>query len=138
MKNTITAQIDFDFKGEHFSPSATVDLDEIMEATGKAPNLHALIATSNQINLYSYEIEVMEVSPVVISHSEGMVSQFVSENNQLDVEGFEKQWHKDNAMVGLQLIAQKHLGLDDLKQDKAIQQALLEAYQLGKDDKSLV
>ena len=57
MKNSITATIEFDFKGERFTPSLEIDLNEHMQAIGKLPDFHGLIAAANSIGIYSYEYD---------------------------------------------------------------------------------
>ncbi len=134
MKNIITAQIDFSFKGESLSPSATIDLDEKMQAYGAVPNFTILLAKENKIDTYSYAYEVMEATPVNITHAEGMVRQHITADKQLDIATFEKQWHENSVFEKLQAIASNQLGVNNLGENKALKQALQDAYMLGKNN----
>ena len=132
MKNIITAQIDFSFKGKLLSPSAIIDLDAKMEAFGVVPNLPKLLAQENQIDSYSYEYEVMECTPVIITKAEGMVSQCITTDKQLDIAAFEKHWHEDSVLEKIQVIAKNRLDVADLDNNEALKLALLDAYAVGK------
>ena len=131
MKNIITAQIEFYFKGECMTPKVTVDLDELMEKNGSVSDLRHLLATSNNIDKYSYEYEVMEITPVTIFEAEGMVCEHIDDDKSLDVEAFESCWHKDRLQTQLQSIAKKHLNIDDMQSNQTVLQALKDAYLLG-------
>jgi len=136
MKNIVTASIEFSFKGETFSPSITIELDEHLKANGSLlDNLYSIIATENNIGLYSYEYEMMQAEPIKFQHVEGFVVDYIKEGI-LDMNAFEITWHENNALSKLLNIAERHLHITDFKQHTELKQALLSAYQLGKDDAS--
>ncbi len=132
MSNRITASILFCFRGESHSPSLELDLDQHMHAGGKIPDLYPLIARANNFDLYSYEYEMMQAEPIRFSDPVGMVADHISENN-LDYEAFEAAWHKDKIIEQLQEIATSTLSISDLAQHPELMEALLQAYQLGKN-----
>jgi hypothetical protein len=130
MKNSIVARIEFDFKGERFTPSATIDLDELMEKQGCIASLYPIIAHKNDIDAYSYHYEVMEQEDIKFDHAEGMVTNYLN-NCVLDVDGFEKKWHEMKIYVTLKSIAKRYMDIDDLEQHPKLMNALIEAFRCG-------
>lgn len=131
MKNSIDAAVTFSFKGETYSPSATIDLDALMRERGSLPHLYSLLATENGIDTYSYLYEVMEQSPIRFVNAQGAAADYV-ENETLDIEGFQKQWQQKQVLDVLQAIASRELNIDDLETRPELKNALLEAYYSGK------
>ncbi|MEN8168385.1 MAG: hypothetical protein ABFR65_13045 [Pseudomonadota bacterium] len=50
MNNRIDARIEFSFRGETYSPSANIDLDELMAGSETYHGLHLRLARANGIN----------------------------------------------------------------------------------------
>lgn len=135
MKNSFVASIEFYFKGEHYTPSVRLDLDQVMETTGGLPSLYTLIARDNGIDLYSYQYEVMQMEEIHFTEVEGFVAEFIH-NGELDVQGFVDKWHERRLQEALASIAQRCLGIEDLAQQPQLQRALQEAYALGQQGKA--
>lgn len=133
MKNIIKASIEFYFKGEKYSPSITVEIDKHLESNGSLPNFCSLIAIENNIDLYSYEYEMMQSEVIKFTHIDGFIEKFITDE-QLNVEEFEASWQEQHALSKLLEIAEDHLNITDLDQQSELKQALLAAYQLGKLD----
>jgi len=133
MSNRITASILFCFKGKTLSPSLELDLDQHMHAGGKIPDLYPLIARANNFDLYSYEYEMMQAEPIKFSNPLGMVADHVSEN-ELNFVTFEAAWHENKIIKQLQEISDRTMSINDLGQHPELMKALLQAYQLGKND----
>ena len=130
MKNIITASIVFSFKGERLTPSVTIDLNKYMRPGGYMPALYPLIANENNIDLYSYEYEMMQTEPVKISHAEGLVADHVN-NGELDIEGFERAWHDQQIRNHIQIIVDKHAIEDALQQYPVLENVFLDIYRAG-------
>jgi len=125
MKNIIKIYVEFDFKGRSFRPTATIDLDMQMERHGEIPAFHSLLARENGIDLYSYELEVMETAPVMVSHAEGMAEKFVQQNKQFDLNGFKEEWQNCKVHQRIEAITQQH---------SSVEETLFAVYQLGRED----
>lgn len=130
MKNIITASIEFSFKGERFSPSITIELDEYLQSGKSLPNLYALIATANNIDHYSYEYEMMQAEPINIIQAEGMVADFV-DNGSLNLDAFVTAWKQQKIIEDLQRIVEKNMGISELHLHPELKQTLLEIYRLA-------
>jgi len=133
MSNRITIRIEFDFKGQHHTPSAEFDLDDMMRTHGDIPDLYSTIASLNNIGHYSYEYEMMQAEEMQFSNAQGMVTQYL-QNGVFDKAGFIHRWHQEEQTAALQSIAQQHMGISDLDANPELKSALFAAYQRGKDD----
>jgi len=130
MHNHITVSVEFYFKGEKFSPSIELDIDQHMRSSGKLPALHPLLARSINIDPYSYEYEMLEAEPVLFSKASGLIAQYV-EAGVLDFDAFKTAWTETHALEKLQKIALENMGVTDIERQPDLKNALLEAYQLG-------
>ena len=133
MKNSITATIEFDFKGQRFAPSMVIDLDSYMTASGKLPDLHGLIASANNIGIYSYEYEMLLAEDIKITHAEGMVKDYIVDG-VLDTAAFEPVWLEQQALQIIQQIVDKNMPLDDLQKHPAFIKTLLDVYKSGQEN----
>lgn len=131
MSNIITASVKFYFKGEKYTPALTIELDTYMQSSGYVPELYGLIAKINNIDLYSYEFEMMMAEQIMITDAQGLVKEYI-ENNILDIKGFESAWEDHRALKNIQSIAEKNMGSDCLRQYPGLRETLLEVYESGK------
>ncbi|MDH5360862.1 MAG: hypothetical protein OEX03_09875 [Gammaproteobacteria bacterium] len=129
--NRIDASIEFSFQGKSYSPTATIDLDIMMEKSGTLPDLHRTLAIQHNIDTYSYLYEAMESYDIHYSNPTGLADQCI-QNGQFDLACFEQLWREDRETRALANIAQNQLGINELAAEPKIKQALLEAYRLGK------
>jgi len=134
MTNRITISVDFYFKGKKLNPSVELDIDQYMQSTGKLPATYPLLARSIDIGPYSYEYEMMEAETIVFSNASGLIAQYVTDG-KLDFEAFKTAWAETQTLEKLQQIAQQHLSVDDIMQQPDLKSALLQAYQLGANEK---
>jgi len=131
MKSTVVASIEFYYQGEKFTPSATLDLDELMQKHGQLPDLSLLLARANDISEYSYQLEVMLVEPILFDRAEGLVAAYINDH-VLDIKAFEAAWHEQHLSGLMQELASRVMQVEDIERQPGLKQALLEAYHLGK------
>lgn len=135
MKNSITVSLPFSFKGKEFCPRSTIDLDEEME-NGGIPCLYTHIANENNISPYSYEHDVMMMAELVFEGMEGAAKEFIHDGN-FDIAGFERKWKQQKLERSLQEIVTRQFGSNNdettVEHNPALKEALLEAYELGKE-----
>jgi len=134
MKNSIKLSIPFSFKGEDLSPFALIDLDKYMESGEELPALELVVAQQNNINVHSYEYEVMQMAEFVYSDPKGLAVDFYKAN-AFDMQGFKDSWEQMRVLEKLQKIAKQVLDIDDFASQEGIKQAMLAAYQLGNKEK---
>ena len=132
MNNHITASVEFYFKGQKFSASIELDLDQYMQTTGQLPALYPLLARSIKLDLYSYEYEMMQAETIMFSQATGLATEHINEGI-FDFESFRAAWTEAQTLEKLQEIVQRNLSIDDIQQQPELKKTLLEAYQLGKE-----
>ncbi len=131
MSNHITASVEFYYKGEKLAATIELDLDQHMLAAGQLPNLYPLLAKALNLDLYSYEYEMMQAEDIVFNNAKGLAVEHLSEG-LFDFDSFDAAWTEAKTLEQLQEIVQRHLSVDNIQQQPDLKNALLEAYQLGK------
>jgi hypothetical protein len=131
MKNSIEAHIDFSFKGETYSLSSNIDLDQLMEHDLSFPSLHAILARDNKIDTFSYLYEVMLEAEIRFADAQGIAADFLSDGD-FNQDAFIAAWQENRDLALLQPIASRELGIADLNQHQGLKNALVQAYNLGK------
>jgi len=131
MKNSIDAHIEFSFKGETYSLSSNIDLDEFMEHEHSFPSFHARLARDNQIDTYSYLYEVMLETEIRFDHAQGLAADFLSDGD-FNQKAFIAAWQENSVLALLQPIAMRELGIANLDLHQGLKNALVQAYNLGK------
>jgi hypothetical protein len=71
MKNSIDVHVEFSFKGEDYSLTSNIDLDQFMENGSSFPSFHAILARDNKIDTYSYLYEVMLETGIRFANAQG-------------------------------------------------------------------
>ena len=130
MSNNIVISVEFYFKGQKHSPSMVVDLDAHIQNKGGFDSLYPLLANSNNIDLYSYEYEMMLAEDLVFSDATGLAKDFL-EDGQFDLTAFRQALHDEGITEAISEIASTHLAVDDLSSQPGLKAALLEAFKLG-------
>ena len=130
MKNSITISAEFFFKGQKLSPSIEIDLDEHIKVKRSMESLYPLLAKSNDIDLYSYEYEMLQAEDLAFSEAKGLAASFLN-NDIFDIDGFEQALHEESIIKAVSHIASAILSINDLDEQPVIKTALIEAYKLG-------
>jgi hypothetical protein len=133
MKNQITANVEFSYKGEVFTPSTIIDLDNTMAQQDLLPSIHRMIAQENKIDTYSYLYEVMEQAEIIFTNAQGLAIEFLSDTN-FDFSAFQGALCETRHDQMCQEIAATEMGVTDLDKYPGLKSALIKAYALGKKD----
>lgn len=133
MKNHIDAHIEFSFKGQTYSLTSDIDLDQIMEREHEFPPFHAILAKEHGIDTYSYLYEVMQETEIEFQNAQGIAARFFNDG-VFDYAGFSSAWQECKVLALLQPIAMLELGIADLEQHPGLKSALVQAYRLGIDN----
>ena len=129
--NRIDASVIFSYQGKEYEPSATVDLDNVMEAMGSFSGIHRMLAKQNNIDTYSYLYEVMEAYEIHYSNPQGIANRCL-ENGRFDISKFQKLWHEEKVLGLLGSIAMKYLDIEDLEEHADLKAAMIASYDAGK------
>ena len=136
MSNSITISVEFDYKGVHFSPSLKIDLEKETIKAESMDYFHALLARQNKIDLYSYEYEIMQASPIIFSEPNGIVETFVKDG-KLDFDGFmmarERADIIENIQVFLDTNPDSKTLNDQLEESPELIDLFVNIYRLGQD-----
>lgn len=135
MKNSIRASLEFDFRGERFSPSITVDLDTLIIRQGHLDKLYDMLATSIGLDAYRYEYDVMIMEEITFSEPTGIACEFTCDG-KFNFDSFLVTWKRQQIIESIQPIAEKHLNISEISKHKDIQEALIECYQAGQKNQS--
>jgi len=131
MNNSIDAHIEFSFRGESYSLTSTLDLDQLLAQHDSLPAIHAILAKEHGIDTYSYQYEVMQDAEVEYKNAHGIAADFLSDKD-FNQSAFITAWNESGALALLQPIAMHELGIADLNQHPNIKNALIQAFNLGK------
>ena len=77
MKNSISISMNFYFKGKELTPTMVVDLDAHVKSGRGFESLYPQLASSNNIDHYSYEYEVMLTENIIFSNATGLASELI-------------------------------------------------------------
>jgi hypothetical protein len=131
MKNSIDAHIEFSFKGETHSMTSSIDLNVLMENNNSLLSVHSILAKEHDIDTYSYLYEVMQETEIEFKNAQGIAAKFLHDGT-FDYDGFASSWQEHNVLALLKPIASRELGIADLDQHQGLKNALVQAYNLGK------
>ncbi len=129
-KSSVKVEILFSYKGETITTSAIVEFDQYLEKNQPVPEFFQIVARVNDIDVYSYQYEVMEMGHFRYSEAKGLAVEFCQQDN-FDLIGFIDKWKEEYVLSLLSDIAKKYLDIDDLDENEAIKNALHQAHQLG-------
>ncbi len=134
MKNRVRVSATFSFRGETHHPELILDLDEISPENLTPEALYPLLAQSNGIDPYSYEYEVLEVTPLEFDQPEGVASDYLHDG-RLDFDGLRQALADTELSNRLLQIARDHLGASSLDELPGLEAALRAAWEAGRKAK---
>jgi len=129
-KSSIKVEILFSYKGDSFSPSAVIELDQYLVKNLLIPEFFQIVASENDIGAFSYQYEVMEMGHFKYSEAQGLAVEFCQQDD-FDLAGFIDKWKEEYVLSLLSDIAKKYLDIDNLDENEAIKKALHQAHLLG-------
>jgi len=134
---TVIASISFDFRGQRFEPSITVDLHVMMLKKQPLNYLYTPLAASIGLDAYRHEYDVMVLEEIAFSEPTGLACDFITDG-ELDFDAFSAAWQQQQIISIIQPIAEQHLNISNLIQHDDIRNALIESYQAGQKNPMVV
>jgi hypothetical protein len=125
MNNTVTANVNFDYQGKNYDLWCKVNIDNVINHENFFNTIYLLLAKTNDIDLYSYQLEVMMDQDIVFSDENGCVQGCVNQGN-LNLTLLKSNHEKVICLPMIEKIATR------FATDNDITQALVDAYVLGK------
>lgn len=129
--NTVTATIEFDYQGKHYDLKTVIDIDHMIHHDDFFNSVCISIARANDIDTYSYQLEVMLDQEIIFSNEKGCVVECVS-NGNLDLDLLKESHQKTEFLPKVELIMAQHIPKDQHSEE--ITKALAAAYLMGKSD----
>ncbi len=127
--NTVAVNIDFDYQGQHYALKDVINIDHIIYHENFYHCVYLSIAQSNNIDLHSYQLEIMMDQTIVFSNEKGCVQGCVSQGI-LDLVLLKEAYQKVECLPVIERIIQQHI--PKLEHSDNITKALVDAYILGK------
>ncbi len=129
LTNTVVVNIDFDYQGQHYALKDVINIDYIIYRENFYHSVYLSIARANNIDLYSYQLEIMMDQTIVFSNEKGCVQGCVSQGI-LDLALLKEAYQKVECLPTIERIIQQYI--PKLERSDNITKALVEAYILGK------
>ncbi len=130
MKNRVRVRAPFSFRGRTYQPELVLDLDRFLTEERTPSEIYPLLAAANGIDPYSYEYEVLEVTPLEFDRPEGLARAYLEEG-RLDLEGLREALLRERRRQKLLEIARRHLRFESPETVPGLLEALEEAWQAG-------
>ena len=130
MKNSISISMNFYFKGKELTPTMVVDLDAHVKSGRGFESLYPQLASSINIDHYSYEYEVMLTENIIFSNATGLASEYL-DDGEFDFLSFKQALNDESISVLITKIANKHLNIEDISKDPKLEAALMDAFKAG-------
>ncbi|PHS18801.1 MAG: hypothetical protein COA86_06400 [Kangiella sp.] len=130
MKNLITASIEFYFKGEKISASIDLELDPIIQSNQSLPNFYPLLASSLNLDIYSYEYEMMQAEKIRFSSANSIVKKEIIEG-EFDFLNYKRKRDALRFKENIQKILERYFTAEELKRNPKIKDALVAASRLS-------
>ena len=130
MKNRVRVSATFSFRGKTFHPELMLDLDELPPESLEPEAIYPMLAAANGIDPYSYEYEVLEVTPLEFNQPEGVVADHLHDG-RLDFSALRQALAEARLRNRLEKIAREHLGIEKLEEIPGLEGALRAAWEAG-------
>ena len=130
MKNRVRVRATFSFRGKTHHPELVLDLDELPPESLEPETLYPMLASANGIDPYSYEYEVLEVTPLEFDQPEGVVTDHLHDG-RLDFPALRQALTHAQLHNRLEEIARKQMGVEKLEEIPGLEAALRAAWETG-------
>jgi len=110
MSNSVRVSATFSFRGETHRPEMMLDLDVFLAKKGSLSSIYPMLANANGIDAYSYEYEILEMTPLHFDQPTGLVADHVRDG-QLDLEGFRATANQQSVLKRLEDIAMSNMSI---------------------------
>ena len=107
-----------------------VDLDAHVKSGRGFESLYPQLASSNNIDHYSYEYEVMLTENIIFSNATGLASEYL-DDGEFDYLSFKQALKDESISTLITKIANKYLKIEDLSKDPNLKAALMDAFKSG-------
>ena len=129
MKHSLHASLSFDYQGKSHTLLSVINIENIVSHEDFYQSVYLQLAQEHDIDLYSYQLEVMMDQAIQFSNAQGCAEGCIDDQS-LNLELLRQRHEQVLRLEKIEIIAEKHLNSSEMTQ--GVKQALIEAYQLGK------
>lgn len=108
---------------------SVINIENIVSHEDFYQSVYLQLAQEHDIDLYSYQLEVMMDQAIQFSNAQGCAEGCIDDQS-LNLELLRQRHEQVLRLEKIEIIAEKHLNSSEMTQ--GVKQALIEAYQLGK------
>jgi len=131
MVNSVDVALEFYFKGEKFTPQATIDLDAYFQSGKDMVYIYDALAKSIGLNEHRHEYDVMVMQDIVFSNPQGIAQDYVFDG-QVDWQGLKQAWQTQTEKDDILALAKSHFTDEELENNPKVLEALVQAYKQNK------
>ena len=128
--HSLVASLSFDFQGKSYNLQSVVDIEKVITHTDFYQSIYQQLAQDNDIDLYSYQLEVMMDQEIHFSKPQGCTKSCINDG-ELNLVKLRKNYEQVSLEGAIQSIVQQHLDLNECSDN--VKKALIKAYQVGRD-----
>lgn len=129
-KNSFKAAVSFDYQAQHYVLECRLNVEVLINREDFFNAVYLSIAKSNDIGLYSYQLEVMMDQDIVFSDATGCVVGCITKG-VLDLEELKSNYERGQCLNIVNKIIEEHL--PNAKPNSTLTDALVEACLAGKN-----
>ena len=127
--HSLLAYLSFDYQGKSYALQSVINVESIIFHEDFYQSIYLQLAQDHDIDLYSYQLEVMMDQAIRFSNARGCAEGCIG-NQSLDLELLRQHYEQVLCLEKIEVVAEKHL--DSGEMTEGVRKALIEAYQLGR------
>jgi hypothetical protein len=127
--HSLLASLSFDYQGKSYALQSVINIENIISHEDFYQSIYLQLAQKHDIDLYSYQLEIMMDQTIRFSQAKGCVEGCV-DNQSLDLKLLRQHYEQVLCLERVEIVTEKHLNSSEMTE--SVRKALIEAYQLGK------
>lgn len=127
--HSLLASLSFDYQGERHDLQSLVNIAEVIDHEDFFRSVYLQLAKSIEIDVYSYQFEVMMDQNIQFSAAKGC-AQGCLEEGALDLTTLRKNFEQASSDQIIRVIIDKYFRPEEVRND--MKKALTEAFRMGK------
>ena len=128
-KHSLLASLSFDYQGKSYALQSVINIESILSHEDFYQSVYLQLAQEHDIDLYSYQLEIMMDQTIHFSDAKGCVEGCI-DNQSLNLVLLRQHYEQGLCLERIEVVAAKHLNSTEMTE--GVKKALIEAYQLGK------
>jgi hypothetical protein len=127
--HSLLASLSFDYQGKSYVLQSVINIENIISHEDFYQSIYLQLAQKHDIDLYSYQLEIMMDQTIQFSEAKGCVEGCI-DNQSLDLGLLRQHYEQVFCLEQIEVVTAKHLNSSEMTE--GVKKALIEAYQLGR------